>query len=106
MKQKFDKDNPPKCECGDKAVLANAGVITDIPYWYCRKCKIEVYETGCDPDKKPEEKIVIQRTIGFPTPPPYPTFAPKVNIYGDRKDDQDDDEEEFMGDEWFEEEYF
>ena len=43
MNKTLDLDNPPTCKCGETAVAADAGVLTSIPYWYCRECKDEVY---------------------------------------------------------------
>lgn len=41
------KRQPPICNiCKDHAYEANAGVLTSIPYWYCRNCKHEVNDQG------------------------------------------------------------
>lgn len=37
----------PSCKkCKKEVVLADAGVLTSKPYWYCRVCKIEVDDAG------------------------------------------------------------
>jgi len=39
----------PMCECcyaRDLVVEADAGLTRSIPYWYCRRCKIEVSLTN------------------------------------------------------------
>lgn len=41
------KTQVPKCKgCYKQAVVADAGLIRSIPYWYCRTCKVEVDEYG------------------------------------------------------------
>lgn len=56
------KEYPPYCKkCKDVAVKADAGVITSIPYWYCRKCKFELGWNGMEvpyvPEKEEERSI-------------------------------------------------
>lgn len=35
----------PKCKNDDcEVVQANAGITSNIPYWYCKDCKVEVEE--------------------------------------------------------------
>ena len=46
-------NNIPICKiCGKEAVQANAGVYSQIFYWYCRNCKIEVDNYGYKIDVK------------------------------------------------------
>lgn len=38
---------PPICKvCNTKAIIADAGALTSIPYFYCRPCKKELTDTG------------------------------------------------------------
>ncbi len=43
---KFDPNNPPICFCGKTAIMAQAGIIKNIPYWYCPDCKIEISQNN------------------------------------------------------------
>ena len=31
-------------KCNNFAILENAGIVNSIPFWYCKNCKIEVFE--------------------------------------------------------------
>lgn len=52
-------DKAPECpKCADIAVQRNAGLNSNIPYWYCQTCKDEVKEE----DTLTEIKIVDKET--------------------------------------------
>lgn len=38
---------PPKCQiCSKDTILADAGILSSITYFYCRHCKVEVDAAG------------------------------------------------------------
>ena len=50
------------CNSQDQVVLADAGLFGSIPYWYCRKCKVELGESGFEVFSKKDEG---EELLGF-----------------------------------------
>jgi len=42
----FDINKKPTCSCGKEPIVADAGMMRPILYWFCRSCQKEV-----DPNK-------------------------------------------------------